>query len=91
MTADVSFKRTNAVIFTILIITGMTGLIYQVAWQKYLTYLIGSESRSSALVIGMFLAGLAAGNAFFGSYAQRQVERKKIINTYALCEAVIGI
>lgn len=91
MTAEVSFKRTNAVIFTILIVTGMTGLIYQVAWQKYLTYLIGSESRSSALVIGMFLAGLAAGNAFFGSYAQRHTERKKIINTYALCEAAIGI
>ncbi len=77
-------------IFILLVLTGMTGLIYQVAWQKYLSYLIGSESRSSALVISVFLCGLAAGNAFFGPYSQRQTDRKKLLNTYALCEALIG-
>lgn len=77
-------------IFILLVLTGMTGLIYQVAWQKYLSYLIGSESRSSALVIAVFLCGLAGGNAFFGPYSQRHSDRKKLLNTYALCEALIG-
>lgn len=90
MESDRTLKSFYPVIMGILVITGMTGLIYQVAWQKYLTYLIGSESRSSALVIAMFLAGLAAGNAYFARYAQRETNRKKIINAYAGCEALIG-
>ncbi len=84
------FRPAIFTIFILLILTGMTGLIYQVAWQKYLSYLIGSESRSSALVIAVFLCGLAAGNAFFGPYSQRHSDRKRLLNTYALCEALIG-
>lgn len=84
------FRPAILTIFILLVLTGMTGLIYQVAWQKYLSYLIGSESRSSALVIAVFLCGLASGNAFFGPYSQRHSDRKRLLNTYALCEALIG-
>ncbi len=53
--------RYRTVIYAGTGLTGMTGLVYQVVWQKYLSVVVGSETRSVSLVVAVFLAGLAAG------------------------------
>ena len=54
------------------LLTGFASLCAQVAWQKYLTILVGSETRSISLVIAIFLLGLAA-----GYYVFWKIDRKK--------------
>ena len=56
--------RLIALLLTVL--TGFTGLVYEVAWQRYLATLLGSHGEATAAVLGIFLGGLAVGYAVFG-------------------------
>ena len=55
--------RSVALLLTVL--TGFSGLVYQVAWQKYFATMLGSHSEATAAVLGIFLGGLALGYAVF--------------------------
>jgi spermidine synthase len=80
------------------VLTGFTGLAYEVAWQKYLAILLGSHAEATAAVLGIFLGGLSAGYALFGRLTRRVVERAqtrgeapRLLYLYALVEAGIGL
>jgi spermidine synthase len=80
------------------VLTGFTGLVYEVAWQKYLAILLGSHAESTAAVLGIFLGGLSLGYALFGGLTRRVVERAqtrgeppRLLYIYALVEAGIGL
>ncbi len=57
--------------FLCLLISGMAGLIYQVAWTRYLTLLLGHTSHAVVAVLVAFMGGLALGNAWIGRRADR--------------------
>jgi len=85
-----------ALILTVL--TGFSGLVYEVTWQKYLATLLGSHAEATAAVLGIFLGGLSAGYAIFGHLTRRVVERAqarsespRLLYVYALVEAGIGL
>ncbi len=46
-------------------LTGFAGLVYEVAWQKYLAALLGSHGEATAAVLAIFLGGLSTGYALF--------------------------
>ena len=88
--------RPIALLLTVL--TGFSGLVYQVAWQKYLAILLGSHSEAVAAVLAIFLGGLAAGYALFGRVTRRFVERARargeapqLLRLYGLVESGIGV
>jgi spermidine synthase len=88
--------RTIALLLTVL--TGFSGLVYQVAWQKYLAILLGSHSEAVAAVLAIFLGGLAAGYALFGRITGQLVERARargeapaLLRLYGLVESGIGV
>ena len=88
--------RPIALLLTVL--TGFSGLVYQVAWQKYLAILLGSHSEAVAAVLAIFLGGLAAGYALFGRITRQFVERArargeapKLLRLYGLVESGIGV
>ena len=88
--------RTAALLLTIL--TGFSGLVYEIAWQKYLAVLLGSHGEATAAVLAIFLGGLSAGYALFGRVTRRQVERGRLrsrpvrlLGLYALIEGGIGL
>ncbi len=88
--------RLIALLLTVL--TGFTGLVYEVAWQRYLATLLGSHGEATAAVLGIFLGGLALGYAVFGRASRRLVERARqrsrplrLLSFYALVEAGIGV
>ena len=88
--------RLIALLLTIL--TGFTGLVYEVAWQRYLATLLGSHGEATAAVLGIFLGGLAVGYAVFGRASRWLVERARhrsrplrLLSFYALVEAGIGV
>lgn len=88
--------RTLVLLLTV--VTGATGLVYEVVWQKYLATLLGSHSEATSAVLGLFLAGLSIGYRLFGTVAGRVVRRAqragrvpRLLPLYAMVEAGIGI
>lgn len=51
------------------VLSGATGLIYEVAWFKRLALIFGNTGLAQAVVLGAFLGGLALGNSLLGRRA----------------------
>jgi predicted membrane-bound spermidine synthase len=88
--------RALAIILTIL--TGFTGLVYEVAWQKSLATLLGSHGEATAAVLAIFLGGLSLGYALFGRITARRMEiarsthgKPRLLLLYGAVEASIGL
>jgi predicted membrane-bound spermidine synthase len=88
--------RVAALLLTV--VTGFTGLVYEVTWQKYLATLVGSHAEATAAVLAIFLGGLALGYAVFGRMTQRLTERARLSGApprllflYGLVECGIGV
>ena len=72
-------------------LTGATALVFQVVWQKYLSLLVGGESRSVSLVIACFLFGLASGYHFWGKLTRRDYSRSMFLKIYGAVEVCVGL
>lgn len=70
--------------------TGSCGLIYQVVWQRYLSIMVGAEAKSTALVIALFLLGLASGYYYWGKHTKGNLKRKDLLRLYGILEFGIG-
>jgi len=88
--------RTIALLLTVL--TGFSGLVYEITWQKYLATLLGSNSEATAAVLGLFLGGLSLGYSIFGRVTRRVVERAaedsrepRLLLLYGVIEFSIGL
>jgi spermidine synthase len=89
---------TRAIALLLTFLTGFSGLVYEVSWQKYLATLLGSHSEATAAVLGLYLGGLAAGYAIFGWVVRRAVERASLAGRpspllliYGISESAIGL
>src|SRR5688572_33216980 len=69
-------------------VSGVAGLIYQIAWARYLSLFLGHSSYAVVAVLVAFMGGLAIGNALFGGIADRA---KKPLELYAWLEIAIGV
>jgi spermidine synthase len=79
-------------------LTGFSGLVYEVTWEKVLATLLGSHSEATAAVLGLFLGGLALGYALLGSFTRARVARARargrpayVLLAYGCVEASIGL
>ena len=73
------------------VLTGFASLCAQVVWQKYLTILVGSETRSISLVVAIFLLGLALGYYFFGKLTERKWTRWRLLKIYGYVELATAL
>jgi spermidine synthase len=85
-------------VLLVTVLTGFTGLVYEVSWERYLATLLGSHSEATAAVLGLFLGGLSVGYAWFGAVARRAVESGEraaneahLLRIYGLVEIGIGL
>ncbi|MBW2447054.1 MAG: fused MFS/spermidine synthase [Deltaproteobacteria bacterium] len=83
-------QRLRQVVLGATFATGLTGLVNEVAWQRALAALLGSDGEAAAAVLATFLGGLAAGYAFFGRVSRRGHGGPTLLRLYALAEAGIG-
>ena len=81
----------NSVFLVGTFLSGFASLVYQVVWQRYLAILIGSEAKSSAIVISVFLVGLALGYYVFGKLMENNWSRYKSMKFYGYVELVTAI
>src|SRR5512139_767166 len=69
-------------------VTGAAGLIYEVAWQKYLSRILGSDSVATAVILATFLGGLSAGYYLCGKLTTKVRNHFK---AYAFLEGIIAV
>ena len=75
----------GAVVF---ILSGFAGLVYEATWSRYLKIILGHEAYAQALVLGIFLGGLAAGAALGGRFIHRI---NNPIVVYAVIESILAL
>ena len=80
------------------VLTGFSGLVYEVTWQKGLAILLGSHSEATAAVLAIFLGGLSVGYSTFGHISDRVTGRgdirssgRRLLLLYGFVEAGIGV
>jgi spermidine synthase len=64
------------------------GLIYEVAWTKALGLIFGHTVYATAVVLAVFMAGLALGSSYFGS---RPRDGANQLNRYVRLECLAGL
>ncbi len=87
----VRFLRWNDMhwlIYSCFLLSGVTGLVYQVLWGRYFQLFIGATSYAHTVVLATFMGGLAIGNALFGRLVDRGV---RTLRLYGLLEIGIGL
>jgi spermidine synthase len=70
-------------------LTGFTGLVYQVTWQKYLANFLGSHASATTIILGVFFLFLTLGYLTLGRNANRLLKNQFLF--YGIIEGVIGL
>ena len=81
-------RYTKPIVWLIFILSGASGLIYQVIWMRQLTLIFGSTVFATSTVLTAFMAGLALGSYYFGRKIDESTQSP--LRLYALLEAGIG-
>ena len=69
------------------LLSGATGLLYEVLWMRRLTLVFGATQLAIATVLSAFMLGLAIGAAAAGRVVDRQ---PRLLRAYGLLELFIG-
>jgi spermidine synthase len=69
-------------------LSGISGLIYEVAWTRLLTLVFGDTVLAVSTVLASFMAGLALGSFWCG---RRIDQQSQVLTIYAGLEAGIGL
>lgn len=68
--------------------SGFSGLIYQSIWSHYLGLYLGHAAYAQALVLAIFMGGMALGA---WTVSKRSAQWRNLVKGYAIVEAIIGI
>jgi len=71
------------------LVSGATGLIYEVLWTRMLTLWFGATAHAIATVLTAFMGGLALGGWLGGWAAERWPDRP--LKLYALAEVAVAV
>jgi len=80
--------RTLRLVAVCFLLSGATGLIYEVLWARMLGLVFGVTTLAISAVLAAFMGGLALGSALAARFAPR-INRP--VRVYALIEIVIGV
>lgn len=81
-------RRDFILLSSLFLISGISGLVYQVVWVRNLSLVIGHTTFAVSLVVSAFLTGLVLGSLIFGRLADRV---RNPLRLYALLEVGAGV
>jgi predicted membrane-bound spermidine synthase len=70
--------------------SGAAALLYQVIWQRLLTFTTGADVYSVTIVVAAFMAGMGVGSLAGGDLADRLDGRRRLF-AFAACELAIAL
>jgi spermidine synthase len=80
--------QTQRYLFLVFALSGFSGLIYESVWSHYLKLFLGHAAYAQALVLVIFMGGMALGAWLTSRYGHRFAN---LLLAYAAIEGVIGI
>lgn len=80
-------SRPRGLVLLALFLSGLAGLMHEVVWAKLLANLTGSTAKSHAVVLSVFMGGLAIGAVLFG---RRSDKRERPLLVYVWLELAIA-
>ena len=83
-----SLRTERVFAFLLFVLSGFTGLLYEVLWLKELGLLFGSGAHATATTLAVFFLGIATGSYVWGTYAPRFTN---CLVAYGILEIVVGI
>lgn len=75
-------------IYSVFILSGFAGLIYETVWSQYLGLFLGHAAYAQTLTLAIFMGGMAIGSFLISKYISRI---KNAILWYAGIELILGI
>ncbi|MBY0238050.1 MAG: fused MFS/spermidine synthase [Burkholderiaceae bacterium] len=84
-----SGKTSHSLLLGVFFLSGVSALIYQVAWQRLLFGAFGVDIESITIIVSTFMLGLGCGALAGGQLADRLGHRT--VELFALCELGIGL
>lgn len=88
MTAESGIRRKGSlVLLSIFFTSGISALLYQIVWLKYLGLIFGNTVYAASTLIAVFLGGLGLGAFLFS----RSFAGKRPLVVYSCVEALIGL
>ena len=82
------FNVPQWIFLAIFTLSGFAGLIYESIWSHYLKLFLGHAAYAQALVLAIFMGGMAAGAALAARYS---LKLHHALLGYALIEGLIGL
>ena len=86
--ASVYSRSTIILIGVCFVLSGATGLIYEVLWARMLGLVFGATTLAVSTVLAAFMGGLALGSALAGRLARRI---RKPLSTYGMMEIGVAV
>ncbi len=80
--------RTRPILYLLFTVSGFTGLIYESLWTHYLKLFLGHAAYAQALVLAIFMGGLAIGSWVCSRYSGGW---KNLLLGYAVTEGAVGL
>ncbi|MFH1312137.1 MAG: fused MFS/spermidine synthase [Candidatus Eisenbacteria bacterium] len=80
--------KSTVLVFALFFVSGITGLVYEVAWTRMLITVFGSTTYAVSTVLAAFMGGLALGSIILGKFGDRL---QRPVLAYGILEILIGI
>jgi len=81
-------KNNKSVFRLIIFFAGFSFLIYEVSWNRYLSFILGTTVTASTIVLTAFMAGFGLGALILSKYANKSNNPKQLL---AILPGSIGI
>ncbi len=75
-------------LFLLFFLSGISGLVYESLWSRYLKLFVGSAATAQILVLALFMGGMSLGSLLAGKQSARI---RKPVLTYGIIEGLIGL
>jgi spermidine synthase len=85
-----SFTIAGFVFLTLFFVSGFAALLYQIVWQRMLTFFGGADIYSVTIIVSAFMGGLGFGSLAGGHLADRLVVRQCLV-AFATCEIAVAL
>src|SRR5262245_59844271 len=84
--------QASVILYLLFLLSGASGLIYQVIWVRQFGNVFGNTIHSAALVIAVFMLGLGVGGWLAGIYADRRwAASASLLRSYGMIELALAV
>ncbi|MFQ5480042.1 MAG: fused MFS/spermidine synthase [Thermodesulfobacteriota bacterium] len=81
----------NAIVLWGFALSGFTGLAYEVIWTRVLGFILTGTVYAFAVVLAVFLSGIALGSFAVSSFLDKVERRSTVVYIFSIVEVLIGL